>query len=201
MVPLSEAFDRKAPVTRTMLDDTSWVDVTRGFARSPGVLFEALVSQARWKQNRQIRGGRMVDDPRLVGRLADRKGAVALTLDRAGKLFAARYRARFGGCGLIQYRDGRDGIGLHRDLELKYLEHTISIGLSLGGSRPFWLRPRYGGDVHEIILHSGDAYVMGGRCQADWMHGVPKVQEASAKVSAVWRWTSRRGPPEPQRRA
>jgi hypothetical protein len=39
--------------------------------------------------------------------------------------------------------------------------------------------------------------VMGGRCQADWEHSVPKVSSPVApRVSLQWRWTSRRGRPE-----
>jgi hypothetical protein len=36
--------------------------------------------------------------------------------------------------------------------------------------------------------------VMGGRCQAAWLHAVPKVRvQTASRVSAQWRWTSRRG--------
>ena len=37
---------------------------------------------------------------------------------------------------------------------------------------------------------------MGGRCQADWMHAVPKVPSATERVSFTWRWTSRTGQPD-----
>ena len=41
---------------------------------------------------------------------------------------------------------------------------------------------------------SGDLLVMGGRCQAGWLHAVPKVRgRVRSRVSAQWRWTSRRG--------
>ena len=40
---------------------------------------------------------------------------------------------------------------------------------------------------------------MGGRCQAAWLHAVPKVRgRVRSRVSAQWRWTSRRGPARPQ---
>ena len=35
---------------------------------------------------------------------------------------------------------------------------------------------------------------MGGRCQLDWEHGVPKVARTGARVSVSWRWTNRDGP-------
>ena len=40
--------------------------------------------------------------------------------------------------------------------------------------------------------------VMGGRCQAAWLHAVPKVRHrVRSRVSAQWRWTSRRGRRDP----
>ena len=44
---------------------------------------------------------------------------------------------------------------------------------------------------------SGDLLVMGGRCQADWLHAVPKSDRAMRdRVSVQWRWTSKRGRPD-----
>ena len=44
---------------------------------------------------------------------------------------------------------------------------------------------------------SGDLIVMGGRCQADWLHAVPKVAgSCGSRISVQWRWTSRRGRPD-----
>lgn len=37
---------------------------------------------------------------------------------------------------------------------------------------------------------------MGGRNQADWMHAVPQVPEASERVSFTYRWSSKRGRPD-----
>lgn len=192
------AIDRKAPVERTQLDETSWVDLWRGLATAPDPLFDALAAATRWRQTRtRLADGRWVDAPRLLGTLVDVDSFAAQVLRRAGLVLEARYRARFGAFGLMQYRDGDDSIGLHRDRELRFLEDTISAGMSLGGARPFCLRPRFGGEVRSFMLGAGDAYVMGGRCQSDWMHGVPKVAHAEPKVSVIWRWTSKRGRPEP----
>ncbi len=31
---------------------------------------------------------------------------------------------------------------------------------------------------------------MGGACQANWSHGVPKVAHAGPRISATWRWAA-----------
>ncbi len=193
-------IDRKAPRERVRLDETSWVDVVRGFARDTTPVFERLIREVDWRQNRMIRGGRMIDDPRLEGSLS-RAQAEAEPMFRYTRLILdARYRVRLAGPALVYYRNGRDSMGLHRDDEMRWLEHTVIAGLALGATRPLVLRAIRGTATHELSLHNGDLYVMGGRCQADWLHGVPKLETCGPKISAVWRWTSRRGrPTQPHR--
>lgn len=188
-------IDRKAPRERIQLDATSWVDVVRGFARDTDAILERLVREVSWRQERVIRGGRKVDDPRLYGVLsrdhAEREPAFHFTR----LVLDARYRVRLSGPQLVYYRDGRDGMGLHRDDEMRWLDRTIIAGLAFGAARPFVLRSVRDDTMHSLPLAGGDLYVMGGRCQADWLHGVPKVDHVGPKISAVWRWTAREGRP------
>ena len=37
---------------------------------------------------------------------------------------------------------------------------------------------------------------MGGKCQRDWLHGVPVSPTEQTRVSLTWHWTSRQGPPD-----
>ena len=99
-----------------------------------------------------------------------------------------RYRVRFDGVALVQYRDERDGVGFHRDRELRWLDDTVIGVLTLGARRPWLVRPLTGtrrsyedddlADAIDLSPRGGDLLVMGGRCQADWLHAVPKVRGA-----------------------
>lgn len=193
-------INRSAPRERIALDRTSWVDVVRGFARDSEATMERLVQQVEWQQNTVIRGGRKVDDPRLYGSLPRAQAEADPTFHFARLILDARYRVRMSGPQLVYYRDGRDGMGFHRDDEMRWLDHTVIAGLAFGATRPFQLKAWRGGEIRELMIGSGDLYVMGGRCQADWMHGVPKLPQCGPKISAVWRWTSRRGKPVAMRR-
>ena len=114
-----------------------------------------------------------------------------------------RYRVQFPGVALVQYRDERDSVGFHRDRELRWLDDTIIGVATFGARRPWLMRPigsnRYAldddlADAIDLSPASGDLLVMGGRSQADWLHAVPKVRgRARSRISAQWRWTSRRG--------
>ncbi|MEZ5249392.1 MAG: hypothetical protein R2713_09345 [Ilumatobacteraceae bacterium] len=37
---------------------------------------------------------------------------------------------------------------------------------------------------------------MGGACQRDWLHGIPRARTDRPRISLTWRWTSRRGRPD-----
>jgi alkylated DNA repair dioxygenase AlkB len=194
-------IDRKAPRERIQLDDTSWVDLVRGFAEDTEAMLDRLLNEIDWQQNRQIRGGRMVDDPRLYGFVPREMAEADPTFHFTRLVLEARYRVRLTGPHLVLYRDGRDSMGFHRDDELRYLDKTIIAGLAFGATRPFQLKALRDGHIHDLEIGGGDLYVMGGRCQADWLHGVPKLPECAPKISAVWRWTARLGRPvQPQPR-
>ena len=48
--------------------------------------------------------------------------------------------------------------------------------LSVGAPRPLRLRPRGGGSSLGWPLGNGDLFVMGGACQHEWEHCVPKMR-------------------------
>ena len=56
--------------------------------------------------------------------------------------------------------------------------------LSLGASRRFLLKSRAGGASVVLRPAAGDLIVMGGRCQRDWFHSVPKAADCGgARIS------------------
>jgi alkylated DNA repair dioxygenase AlkB len=56
--------------------------------------------------------------------------------------------------------------------------------LSLGATRRFLLKPAGGGRSTALTPESGDLIVMGGRCQRDWRHSVPKqARETGPRIS------------------
>lgn len=191
-------------VERLELDGGAWVDVVRGLVPRGDDVAEALIAGVEWRQGRVFRYERWIDDPRLT---SWQPGAAAHpALAEARLWLMRRYRVTFDGVALSWYRDGRDGVGFHRDRELRHLEDTVIGVLSLGAQRPWLLRPLTGvkadsddlTSVVDLRPGSGDLLVMGGRCQAAWLHAVPQVPgRCRSRVSAQWRWTSRRGRRDP----
>jgi len=184
------ALDRDAPWERVALDDSSWVDVCRGHLLGADTVLDVVIDTIPWQCGRRHMYDRMVDDPRLSYR-SPRPELVAhplLARVRAG--LAARYEVPLGAAAYNYYRDGRDSVAPHGDRELRDTDDTLVCLLTLGATRPFRLRPhgRTGGTTHDLAPGSGDVLVMGGACQRDWEHAVPKVRAAGPRVSVTWRW-------------
>ncbi len=195
-----------ATFERIQLDARSWVDVCRGWLDGADELYAILAERAPWERGRVFRYERWVDEPRLSAWCRPGVDAVHPAIAQLHRAIQARTGKRFDGVALAWYRDGRDSVAFHRDRELRWLDDTVIGVLTLGARRPFLLRPRANryaheapdhGATHDLAPAGGDLLIMGGRCQADWEHAVPKVAgPVAGRISLQWRWTSRRGRPE-----
>jgi alkylated DNA repair dioxygenase AlkB len=197
-------IDRSASVVRRQLDATSWVDVVSSFVLEPESTFDTVRNDTPWVQNEILRYDKYVPEKRLGAGLAIDRSPL---LRQTSMHLRSKYRVEFSGVGALLYRDGDDFQGLHSDREMRWLDDTRIAILSLGAQRPWTLRPRAGryddldepgrGATHDLSPASGDLVVLGGRCQADWLHAVPKTSApVGPRISVQWRWTSRRGRPE-----
>jgi alkylated DNA repair dioxygenase AlkB len=197
-------------VERIDLGRGAWVDVVRSLVPDAQRVHDDLSDTVPWQQGRVFRYERWIDEPRLGGWQAGTDRHPALV--EAQDWISRRYRVRFDGVALARYRHAADSVAFHRDRELRWLEETVIGVLSLGGTRSFLLRPigerrshhdddmvDGAGSTFDLAPAGGDLIVMGGRCQAAWLHAVPKVPGGTAvadRISAQWRWTSRRGRPD-----
>src|SRR5204863_8511966 len=159
-------------------------------------LYDQLAETVPWQQGRVFKYERYVDEPRMGSWYQRDTPYPHPALTEAHRAIQHQYRVTFDGVGLAYYRDGRDSVAFHRDTDLRYCENTVIAILTLGARRPWLLRPRgNGGGVVDLAPASGDLIALGGRCQADWLHAVPKISGArqAGRISAHWRWTSRTG--------
>ncbi|HMS87990.1 MAG TPA: hypothetical protein PK748_01990 [Acidimicrobiales bacterium] len=210
--------DRSVPFERTQLDDTSWVDVARGWMAGADELGARLLADVSWQTSRLFRYDHLVEEKRLGSFWSRTSGRPVPhpALAEATRVLQHHYGVTFDGFGMIQYRDGSDGQGFHRDTDMRWLDDTLIAVLTLGAQRPWLLRPvqrRRGDDGWtdgwtdgrdeeatpdiDLAPASGDLLVLGGRAQADWLHSVAYQpgRRLEPRVSIQWRWVRRTGRP------
>jgi len=199
-------IDRHATIERTELAPSSWVEVIPGFVRDAGSVFTEMHDTLPWQQTEVLRYDKYVPERRLgVGVHSD----ATPMLRQTSLHLRSRFRVPFTGVAAILYRTGDDFQGLHSDREMRWLDDTVIAIVVLGTRRPFVLRRRAEGGVpiervpagsapEDVVLMpgEGDMLVMGGACQREWLHGVPKASTPEPRISLTWRWTSRRGRPD-----
>jgi alkylated DNA repair dioxygenase AlkB len=164
-----------ASARRTMLDIHSWVDVIPGWLSGSEALYESLCTSVPWKQHHRRLFDQLFLEPRLTAEYRDYRKAPHGALIEAVSVLSGHYGVVYDSLWLNLYRDGRDSTGWHRDhFSCRQPECVVPV-LTLGGARRFLMKPRDGGRSISFVPRSGDLIVMGGRCQSDWVHGVPKM--------------------------
>ena len=180
-VAVDEAF---ATATRIQLDGTSWIDYVPGWLDGVGELMQLLMEQAAWEQRERWMYTRTVTEPRLTAEYPVIADAPQPVLHYLASVLSAHYGRTYTRLWMNWYRDNNDGTGWHPDRPQNQLDETVIPVLSLGATRRFLIRPAGGGASRAITAHGGDLVVMGGRCQKDYEHSVPKQkQPAGARLS------------------
>src|SRR4051794_5120611 len=158
-----------AEVTRTWLDDTSWIDHAPRWLHGADRVFSELVAVLPWKQREVTMYDRRLPEPRLTaGWNATCPEPEPLpVLAAARRAFTEHYRRPFDSIGFNLYRDGHDSVAWHADRERFRLEDPTVAIISTGEPRAFHVRPKGGGRSRAWHLGHGDLFVMGGSCQHD----------------------------------
>lgn len=187
---------------RIELDERSWVDFTPGWLDGSDAVFDQLLDQLELRQRTDIpMYDSLVAEPRLTATWhADDYPAGGPTplLDEIRQMLTQRYHRPFDSIGFNLYRDGNDSVAWHGDRHGKYVTDPVVAILSVGEPRPLKLRRRRdqggGGSSLRWDLGRGDLFVMGGACQHDWEHCVPKVRRgAGPRLSITFRHDTRAG--------
>ncbi|MCZ3388994.1 MAG: alpha-ketoglutarate-dependent dioxygenase AlkB [Actinomycetia bacterium] len=180
-------------LTRTKLDRRSWVDHQLGWVAGSDALFDEVAQSVPWRAERRQMYDRVVDVPRLVGWYDARAQLPHPVLADARFGLSAHYGEvlpeGFATAGMCLYRDGRDSVAWHGDtIGRGRTEDTLVAIVSLGAPRALLLRPRNGGASVRFMLGHGDLLVMGGACQREWEHAVPKTTKPNGpRISIQFR--------------
>lgn len=199
-------FDRATPtvdpafaaLTRVHLDDRSWVDVVPDWLQGADTVAEELTDRLPWRQRRDVpMYDSFVDEPRLSSwwRAADGVGEPLPVLAEIRRLLSDRYRVRFDSIGFNLYRDGEDSVAWHGDRHRRHVVDPVVAIVSVGQARTLRLRPRVAAGPRRSQtwrLGHGHLFVMGGACQHEWEHCVPKSSAGvGPRISITFRHGAR----------
>lgn len=172
------------PAKPVELDPSSWVETIPGWLRDADAVFAHLRSAMPWLQRERRMFERMLLEPRLTAEVRRLEDAPHPSLIAAADALSDLYGVRYDHLWLNLYRDQRDSTAWHGDRDSCRLDQCVVPVLTLGATRRFLLKPRKGGRSLAFEPASGDLVVMGGRCQRDWVHCVPKSADpCGARVS------------------
>jgi alkylated DNA repair dioxygenase AlkB len=178
-------------LTRLDLDGRTWVDHVPGWLTGSDRMLDELTAELPFRQRTGIRMyDQLVDEPRLSAwwSVASGQPEPMPILREIRLLLADRYDEPFDSIGFNLYRDGRDSVAWHGDRHRHVVSNPVIAILSVGAARPLKLRPRGGGASLAWPLGHGDLFVMGGACQHEWEHAVPKMRTTSgARLSITFR--------------
>lgn len=164
-----------AQLRRLELDERSWVDYVPGWLAGSDELFAELLAAGRWQQRQVRMYDRTLPEPRLTAGWSTDVDEVPPPLAAIAAALSGRYAVGFDRIWVNLYRDGADSVAWHGDRNRLTMTDPLVATVSLGARRRFLLR-RTGTSkaVHELRPGHGDLVVMGGACQTEWQHTVPK---------------------------
>lgn len=177
-------------IQRIDLDERSWIELARGWLTGADSVFDELLDVVPLRQRTNVKMyDRLVDEPRMSAwwRVDGGQPEPLPILAEMRMLLSRRYSEGFDSIGFNLYRDGRDSVAWHGDRHRHVVVDPIVAIVSVGSPRPLRLRPRGGGASQSWDLGDGDLLVMGGACQHDWEHTVPKMRHVGPRLSITFR--------------
>ena len=155
------------------------------------VLFESLLDEIEWKQEKIKLYGKEMNMPRQMAWYGDRGKSYTFsrlrftpkpwtsTLLYIKEKIEPLAEVSFNSVLLNLYRDGRDSMAWHSDAEPELGKNPTIGSVSLGGTRKFKFRNQFDRSLkHEIELTHGSFLLMAGETQHFWQHEVPKTAKA-----------------------
>jgi alkylated DNA repair dioxygenase AlkB len=164
-------------------------------------LFQILLNEINWRQDRMKLYGKEVDLPRKTAWYGEPNKAYTFSgihLDPAPwtpALLQVKQRIEevaaieFNSVLLNLYRHGNDSISWHTDAESELGENPIIGSVSFGGARRFMFRHRLDPDVKtEVELTHGSLLMMAGETQHFWQHQIPKTaRKVDPRINLTFR--------------
>lgn len=170
-------------------------------SRKSDEIFQILLSEINWRQDRMKLYGKEIDLPRKTAWYGDRNKSYTFsgihlnpepwtsTLLQIKKHIEEIAEVEFNSVLLNLYRHGNDGISWHTDAEPELGENPVIGSVSFGGTRRFMFRHRQDQTLKtEVELTHGSFLLMAGETQHFWQHQIPKTsRQVEPRINLTFR--------------
>ena len=164
-------------------------------------LFEVLLKEIKWRQNKMKIYGKEVNLPRKTAWYGDQNKSYTFsgihlrpeswtnTLHEIKQRIESISSVTFNSVLLNLYRDGKDSISWHTDAEPELGENPVIGSVSFGGTRRFVFRYQQDHKLKkEVALTHGSFLLMAGATQHCWQHQIPKTaKKVSPRINLTFR--------------
>ncbi|MDH5518865.1 MAG: alpha-ketoglutarate-dependent dioxygenase AlkB [Gammaproteobacteria bacterium] len=199
----TDLFEDSESFHRIDLADADIVCYPQFFQSSEAdLLFQTLLTQLAWSQQRIRVYGKEYNEPRLTAWYADagkcyeysglRNSGLAwqpvlkAIMARIGTVSAADFNSVLAN----RYRNGSDGVGWHADDEAGL--GPVIASVSFGQERCFQLKHKTDKSLKKsFILPHGSLLIMQGKTQDNWLHQLPKSRKVmTERINLTFRYVS-----------
>jgi len=163
-------------------------------------LFQQLLTQIDWQQERLFIYGRWCNVPRLMAWYGDKGVHYRYSgvdhaplpwlplLSQLKQDVEVHCQHPFNSMMANLYRNGQDSMGCHADDEKELGKNPVIASLSFGASRTLRFKHVERGAKMDIELENGDLLLMAGCIQHHWRHELPKTRKPkSARINLTFR--------------
>lgn len=165
-------------------------------------IFEKLVSEIAWKQDKIKMYGKVLDLPRLTAWYGEegktyRYSGIDMQIHAWNEvLLFIKNRiekvanVHFNGVLLNFYRNGNDSMAWHSDNEKELGKNPVIASVSFGETRKFRLRHKTNKTLKtEVLLTDGSLLLMQGETQHFWQHEIPKTKrQIGERINLTFRY-------------
>lgn len=197
-------YGAETKLQKLELSPNSWISYTPNWlqASQAAPLMAKLGKSLQWEKGQIRMFGKWLSIPRQHAWYGDAQanygwsGQRAEPLPWAPELEQLRQAlqqdtgALFNGVLANLYRDGEDCMHWHSDDETELGRQPLVAAISIGAERRFSLRHKSRAyPTHRLQLGHGSLLLMGGDCQHDWQHALPRSTRVDKpRISLTYRY-------------
>lgn len=194
----------EARLQKLELSPNSWISYIPSWLQPSQAdqLMTELYNSLQWKEGQIRMFGQWLSIPRQHAWYGDTQASYGWSgqraeplpwvpeLEQLRQMLQQSTGALFNGVLANLYRDGKDCMHWHSDDEAELRQRPLIAAISVGAERRFSLRHKSRAyPTHRLQLGHGSLLLMGGDCQHDWQHALPRSTRIDKpRVSLTFRY-------------